>query len=83
MTRNSPLEENSKLQIVKLYNNNLTISQISQELFIPIHTIRRALIQKSCKLRSYSDYRWAPSEETKTEIIRLYTKEKRGIQFFS
>lgn len=78
------VNEEIKSKIVDFYiQKNLTIKQISTELSIPWHWVRKILIHKKCKIKGKNYSKWHPTKEDILEIIRLYTIEKRGIQFLA
>ena len=70
-------------KIILLYTEGNTIKCISLMMNIPYHWVRTILLKNGCKLKNYSYYKWNPNNDEIQEIIKLYTIEKRGIQFIA
>ena len=77
------VSEETQSKVVNLYIQNNTMEQISIALIIPKHWVRKILIYKKCQIKSKNCSKWLPTDQEKSEIIRLYTTEKRGIQFLA
>jgi len=74
----------SVYEFIKLYNLRLTINEISIKTGFHYNTIRNKLISSNVKLRHSSYYsKWKVKKSQIQQIIHLYQKEKRGIQFIA
>lgn len=70
-------------QIVSKYLSGTTIKNISKNTGYTCISIRKILSYNHIPIKSFSDYMWIPSKVDKQDIIQLYSKDIRGIDFIS